>query len=153
MRWCAQMMIEKAEYPGELNERVMLPNRRSVRIRALHRGEDGPIYELDAHLSLRTRYDRFFLPRPALPESVIRQLACVDYRRQLALIAEYDGNSGREVVALASLAAIDERRAEVGLVVCDEWQQQGVGTALANKQPRGPLYGLSSPTRRDPPAL
>ena len=122
-----------ADYPSELDDDLTLPNRRRLHIRALRRGEEGPIRQLDAHLSVRTRYLRFFSPMPALPDSVMRLLTSVDYRRRLALVAEhFDGNGG-EVVGLGSFGAIDENSVEVALVVRDEWQQQGVGTALARR--------------------
>jgi RimJ/RimL family protein N-acetyltransferase len=124
---------ERAEYPSELDDSVTLPNRKRLRIRALRRGEEGVIRELDAHLSPRTRYLRFLSPLPALPDSVIRLLACVDYRRRLALVAEHDNGHGGEIVGLGSFGAIDDGSAEVALVVRDEWQQQRVGTELARR--------------------
>jgi RimJ/RimL family protein N-acetyltransferase len=120
-----------AEYPDELDDSFLLPNGRRLRVRALHRGEEGPIRELDAHLSLRTRYRRFFSPMPTLSDASIRALACVDYRRQVALVAEHDNGHGAEIIGLGSFAAIDDSRAEVAVVVRDEWQQQRVGTELA----------------------
>jgi RimJ/RimL family protein N-acetyltransferase len=124
---------ERAEYPSELDDFVTLPNRKRLRIRALRRGEEGAIRELDAHLSPRTRYLGFLSPLPALPDSVIRLLACVDYRRRLALLAEHDSGHGGEIVGLGSFGAIDDGSAEVALVVRDEWQQQRVGTELARR--------------------
>jgi RimJ/RimL family protein N-acetyltransferase len=123
---------EDAEYPSELDDNLILPNRRRLRIRALRPCEEEPIRELDAHLSPRTRYLRFFSPMPTLPDAVITLLACVDYRRRLALVAEYVGTS-TEVVALGSFGAIDDRSVEVALVVRDDWQRQRVGTELARR--------------------
>jgi len=45
-----------ADYPSELDDDLTLPNRRSLHIRALRQGEEDPIRQLDAHLSVRTRY-------------------------------------------------------------------------------------------------
>src|SRR5262249_10340274 len=122
-----------ADYPAELDECLILPNRRRLRIRALRRCEVGPIRELYGHLSPRTRYLRFFLTVPTLPDSVLRLLASVDYIERLALLAEHENEKGLEVVGLASFGAVDERSAEVGLVVRDEWQRQHVGTTLARR--------------------
>ena len=121
------------DYPSELDDSVTLPNRKQLRIRALRRGEEGAIRELDAHLTPRTRYLRFLPPFPAPPDSVINLLACVDYRRRLALVAEHDNGHGGEIVGLGSFGAIDDRSVEVALVVRDEWQQQHVGTELARR--------------------
>ena len=118
-------------YPGDLECRITLSNRRQLRIRPLRPDEDGPVRELDAHLSTRSRYLRFLSPMPALPESVVRLLATVDDRRQVSLVAESDAGDRHEVIALGSFGAIDHGTVELGLVVRDDWQHQGVGTALA----------------------
>jgi GNAT superfamily N-acetyltransferase len=68
---------------------------------------------------------------PRLPDYVVRMLACVDYRRQLALVAEHDNENGREIVGLASFGATDDGNVEVALVVRDDWQRQRLGTELA----------------------
>ena len=122
-----------AEYPDDLDECLTLPNQRQLRIRALVRCEEGGIRDLFARSSTRTRYLRFLSPFPTVPDSVIRLLACVDYRRRLALVAEYHHEREAEVVGLGSFAAIDDHNAEVALAVRDDWQRQHVGTALASR--------------------
>jgi len=104
-----------------------------VRIRPLRRCEEDPIRELYAHLSPRSRYLRFFSAMPVLPDAVVRQLACVDGRRSVALVAEARVGDRADVVGLASYGAIDERTVELGLVVRDEWQRQSIGTELATR--------------------
>jgi hypothetical protein len=108
-------MTHPAEYPSELEDHVRLPNHRLLHIRPLRTCDDGPIRELYSHLSPRTRYLRFLSPMPALPDSVLSLLTCVDYRRRLALLAELDIADGTEVVGLGSFGAIDDGTAEVGL--------------------------------------
>lgn len=117
------------EYPSELDDDLVLPGCRALHIRALRPCEEQPIRDLYARLSPRTRYLRFFSPVPSAPDALVRLLTSVDYRRQLALVAEHRG----EIVGLASFGAVDDGRAEVGLVVSDDWQRQGVGTALAGR--------------------
>mgnify|MGYP003694359547 CR=1 FL=1 len=124
-------MTTTAEYPGELECDVTLPDRRQLHIRPLRPDEEGPVRELDARLSMRTRYLRFLSPMPALPDSLLRLLVTVDYRCRLSLIAEVEASGRREVIALGSFGAIDSGTAEVGLVVSDAWQRQGIGTILA----------------------
>ena len=122
---------EHAEYPSDLDESLTLPDQRRIRIRALHHCEEAPIRELFTHLSPRTRYLRFLSPVSSLPDYIVRLLACVDYRRQLALVAEHVAAGSTEVVALGSFGAIDDTSAEVSLVVRDDWQGHHVGTELA----------------------
>jgi len=122
-----------AEYPTELVDYVTLPDQRRLRIRPLRRCEEGPIRDLFAHLSPASRYLRFFSPMPELPASVMRLLACVDYRRTLALVAEHENGATPEPIGLASYGALDDGTAEVALVVRDEWQHHHVGTELATR--------------------
>ena len=123
-----------AEYPTELVDYVTLPDQRRLRIRPLRRCEEGPIRDLYAHLSPASRYLRFFSPMPELPASVMRLLACVDYRRTLALVAEHENGATLEPIGLASYGALDDDgTAELALVVRDEWQHQHVGTELATR--------------------
>jgi RimJ/RimL family protein N-acetyltransferase len=122
-----------AEYPIELVDYVTLPDQRRLRIRPLRRCEEGPIRDLYAHLSPASRYLRFFSPMPELPASVMRMLACVDYQRTLALVAEHEDGATPEPIGLASYGALDDGTAELALVVRDEWQHQHVGTELATR--------------------
>jgi RimJ/RimL family protein N-acetyltransferase len=126
-----QTVTELSWYPTELEAHVTLTDQRRIRIRALHSHEEQPIRVLHARLSPRTRYLRFLSPIPTLPDALVRRLACVDYRRRLAVVAE-DEAAGAGVVALASFSAVDETTAEVAVVVQDDWQRQGVGTALVS---------------------
>src|SRR4030095_8502610 len=108
------LIIEPTGSPSGLDDGGALPNHRRVHIRALRRDEDAPIRELCVRLSPRTRYLRFF--SSTMPDSVIRQLARVDYRHQLALVAEHEIGNVREIVGLGSFGAVDATTVAVGLV-------------------------------------
>jgi RimJ/RimL family protein N-acetyltransferase len=114
-----------------LEDRIVLPDHRLLRIRPLRRCEDGVVREFYERLSPRTRYLRFFSPMPVLPDSVLCRLTFADDRRRLALAAEMITADGAEVVALGNFWAIDDTSVEVGLVVRDDWQRRGIGVALA----------------------
>ena len=122
---------EPTAYPSDLEDQIVLPNHRLLRIRPLRRCEEDTVRELYDHLSPRTRFLRFLSQMPRLPDYMVRMLACVDYRRQLALVAEHDNENGREIVGLASFGATDEGNVEVAIVVRDDWQRQRLGTELA----------------------
>ena len=107
-----------SSYPTELDAHVTLTDQRRVRIRALHSREERPIRVLHARLSPRTRYLRFLSPIPTLPDALVRRLACVDYRRRLAVVAvdQQDGTVG--VLALSGSDQAPQRRMdEIGHAV------------------------------------
>src|SRR5262249_6463752 len=106
----------------ELEGCVLLTDESQIRVRVLAPFEEWPIRELFERLSLHTRNQRFLSPLRVMPESLLRRLVSVDDRRQLAFVAEYDGRNGVETIGLGSFAAVDDERAEVGLVVRDDWQ-------------------------------
>ncbi len=116
----------------EVNK-ITLANGCHLRIRPLRNGEDGSVRELFARLSLPTRYLRFFQPVPVLSDSLLRLLADVDDPRRIALVAESGDVSGGDVVALGNVGPTDDGRGELGLVVADAWQRQGIGIALAER--------------------
>jgi acetyltransferase len=123
--------VENVSYPSQLEDRVLLPNRGALRIRPLRQRDVAAIGAFYRQLSPHTRYLRFSSAMPDPPDSLLRLITSVDDRRRLALLAESEIGGSAEVVALSECAALDDHTAEVGFVVQDEWQCQGLGTALA----------------------
>jgi acetyltransferase len=125
---------EVASYPRELEGRIRLRHDLELAVRPLQPSDGGWIRDLHRHLSPRTQYFRFFSVMPALPDPLVTLLTSVDYRRRLGLIVEARTESAAEPVALASYSATeDDRAVEVGVVVRDEWQARGIGSALARR--------------------
>src|ERR1700704_2165386 len=114
----------RSSYPTELDAHLTLTDQRRVWIRALHRREERPIRALHARLSPCTRYLRFLSPIPTLPDALVRRLACVDYRRRLAVVAGDEGAGWAGGGALGGFRGVDETTAEVAVVVQDDWQRQ-----------------------------
>jgi RimJ/RimL family protein N-acetyltransferase len=120
-------------YPAELEAWTTLPGGRRLHIRPLRNGEAETVRDLYAHLSDRTRYQRFLFVTRELPEPILRLLIGVDYHHRLALVAQEASEDGGAIVGLGSFASVDEESAELGLVVRDDWQRQRVGTELAHR--------------------
>ena len=78
-------------------------------------------------LGERSRRARFNGPKPCLSASELRQLASIDRTRH-ALVAYAKGDP--QPVAIARFVR-HGRSAEVAFAVADEYQQRGVGSALA----------------------
>jgi len=127
--------VDSVPDPSQPDNRLLLPNRNAVRIRPLRRCDEGLIDRFYRRLSPQTRYLRFWSPMPDPPDSLSRLITSVDDRRRLALIAAADVDRA-DVLALSEFAALDDHTAEIGLVVCDEWQRRGLGSALVMRMLR-----------------
>ena len=99
------------------------------------RSEDAPgLSALHARLSPESRYFRFFSARAELPPEEAQQLATVDYRTQMAIVALPVNQAEPSIIigvaryAVADLAKPDE--ADVAIVVEDRFQGRGLGTVL-----------------------
>jgi GNAT superfamily N-acetyltransferase len=101
---------------------------------------DGPA--LDAFFALcspQARYTRFFAPLHALPADYRAGALAGDPARHDALIAAPYGPHG-PLVGLASLVTVPGPvgsgrlgEAELGVLVADDWQRRGIGTALVDQ--------------------
>ncbi len=79
-------------------------------------------------LSLQSRYQRFFVPVNRLQERDLTYLTLIDHHDHEALLA-FDEDSGVGV-AVARYVRTSAAVAEPAIVVVDEWQRRGVGSAL-----------------------
>jgi acetyltransferase len=78
-------------------------------------------------LSERSRYHRFMQHLPELPPRMLARFTQLDYDRELALVALWEG----EFIGVGRYAPNpDGRSAEFALTVGDAWQGKGVGRAL-----------------------
>ena len=98
----------------------------ALRVRPLRHGEARTVMRLFERLSERSRRARFNGAKPCLSRSELRRLASIDRDRH-ALVAYADGDP--EPVAIARLVR-DGCSAEVAFAVADEYQRNGIGSAL-----------------------
>ena len=109
------------------DEKLDEPNAQ-LRIRLLRAGDDGPIRDIFAGMSAKSRYLRFHSPMPRLSPAMLQQLAATKPGHHVALVASV---GGRDVgIARWVRDIIDPQRADVGVSVVDKHQSHGVGRAL-----------------------
>jgi GNAT superfamily N-acetyltransferase len=117
--------VPAARSGGEATTADALPG---VRIRPLQ-ATDGPlILELGHHLSMQSRYQRFFSPIHRLSEPLLTHLVVLDHDDREALAADVEGH----IVGVARYdrSPDDPESAEVAIVVADDWQRHGLGRRL-----------------------
>lgn len=98
-------------------------------LRAVRARDIGAVQRFVAHLSLRSRTQRFFVPLRELPGELAHAIEGGDPRHRF-VVAESEG----ELVAVGQYAIESEpHRCEVALVVADHWQGQGLGARLLER--------------------
>jgi protein lysine acetyltransferase len=96
-------------------------------VRPLRRGDVQTVMCVFERLGEQSRRRRFNGPKPSLSPSELEQLALIDGTRH-ALVAYVEGDP--RPVAIARLVR-HGCSAEIAFAVADEYQQRGIGSALA----------------------
>ena len=102
--------------------------RAGVAIRQARTDDLPALRDFFAGLSAHTRYLRFF--GPVMPRAALLRTLCGDPDNVDALVAVRGGAVVGHAIAVDRTEAKDRRVTDIGLVVDDAWQGQGVGAAL-----------------------
>jgi ribosomal protein S18 acetylase RimI-like enzyme len=106
-----------------------LEHGRSLIVRPLRHGDVRTVVAVFARLGDESRRARFNGAKPCLSRADLRQLAAVDSTHH-ALVAYADGDP--QPVAIARLVR-DGCSAEIAFAVADDYQNRGIGSALASE--------------------
>jgi GNAT superfamily N-acetyltransferase len=109
------------------------PSHSSIQVRPIEPSDKAELAAAFGRLSPESRYRRFFSPRGALGERELRYLTEVDHQDHEALIA-VDPGSG-EGIGIARYVRLENRpdTAELGVVVSDDRQGEGIGSLLLQR--------------------
>ena len=95
---------------------------------------------MSALLSKRSLYKRFFAGTPALPSMYLAALAKVDHHDREALLALSEKPDEPEEVVVGIAEYIRDRampaRADLAVLVADDWQRRGIGRRLVTELAR-----------------
>lgn len=103
-----------------------------VLIRPVEPDDKQGLSEAFERLSEESRYRRFLTSQPRLTKTQLRYLTEVDHRDHEALVA-LGGDEMPAGVARYVRTEPDSDRAEVAVVVMDDWQRRGVATVLLER--------------------
>lgn len=116
-----------------MREPVTLRDGRKVTLRPIDRSDAGKLIDLHDHLSPESQYFRFFGPKPKLAPSEAEYLAHVDFHNRFAIVAEISEDNEKHVVGVGRFDINEPNVAESAIVVRDDYQGVGLGTALLTR--------------------
>lgn len=81
-------------------------------------------------LSEQSRYRRFMHGMREASDALIEQLLDLDYRQTMALVAVVGEGALERIIGVARYCADNDTECEFAVVIADDWQCRGIGTAL-----------------------
>jgi len=126
---------EIQETPGKPEE-VTLHDGTAVTIRPIRPDDARHLQALFDRLSPESISFRFLGHPKELPDAQARQLAQVDYRTRMALVATREQGSEEHIIAVARYAVDPTSQPDVveaAIVVENEYQKRGLGTLLLTR--------------------
>ncbi len=122
------------EYPDHLEKTYRLRNGQEALLRPIKPDDEPLMKEMFYSFSEQTVYLRYHGSLKSMPHNKLQVFCNVDYETEMAVIATI-GPAGHEEVIGVGRYMTDAARtnAEFAFVVRDDWQRQGLGTALFDR--------------------
>jgi RimJ/RimL family protein N-acetyltransferase len=102
-----------------------------VRLRLTRPSDAVRVRDFLERLAPETRQRRFLSPMPRVPQTVVDHFTFYNPRERMVLAATLPVDGYERIVGLADMAVLDTGLAELGVVVDDARQGQGIGTLLS----------------------
>ena len=119
-------------YPKKFATEITLKNELPAFIRPIRPEDEPMIAELFKSFSEQTIVLRFFQRYPQLAHEQLVRYCQIDYDRELALVCVIEDGGHEKIIGDARLIKLaDMEKAEMAIMVSDQWQGMGVGIALS----------------------
>src|SRR5688500_17924102 len=119
-------MLEAAKYSAV----EVLRNGRRVEIRALRPDDRSDLVAAVGRTSSQSLYRRFFAVKHDFTEGEIAFFVNIDFITHVALVAVIEESGRPMIVGGGRYIVVQPGKAEVAFAVVDQYQGQGIGTAL-----------------------
>ncbi len=116
-----------------IRESVTLRDGRAVLLRPIDGKDADRLVDLHNSLSFDSQYFRFFGPKPRLTKAEASYLAKVDFAKRFAIVAEMKEERRKRLVGVGRFDVNEPGLAEAAIVVRDDYQGVGLGTALLQR--------------------
>ena len=108
----------------------VLRDKRRVEIRALRPDDRAELLAAVGRTSDQSLYRRFFAVKGSFTEPEIAFFLNIDFINHVALVAVIEDLGGLKIIGGGRYIVVQPGRAEAAFVVVDQYQGQGIGSAL-----------------------
>ncbi|MFK7931924.1 MAG: N-acetyltransferase family protein [Saprospiraceae bacterium] len=120
-------------YPIQFITPIQLADGTLIQLRPIH-PDDGrqalPFREKLSEESIRSRFLGYI---PSFSQKLVKQLTIIDYKNEMAIVAETVAPAKREVIAVARVVREkDTDTAEFAIIIVDEWHGRGLGGRMTD---------------------
>ncbi len=117
--------------PQELRTSLLLDDGTQINFRPIHPTDEPRIRDLFYSVSQQAMYYRYMSHMKRIPQRQTQDFAYINRRNDIALVGTVPEAHGDEIIAIGRYY-LDPRtnRAEIALLVRDEWQKRGIGSFL-----------------------
>jgi GNAT superfamily N-acetyltransferase len=123
-------MLRAMADPSRFSASEQLRNGAQILIRALRPGDRQGLLHAAARASDQSLYRRFFGVRRAFSDAEVTAFVDVDFSTQVALVAVSQEAGREDIVGGARYIVVRPGIAEIAFLVIDEFQRQGLASAL-----------------------
>jgi len=129
-----ELPIQVPVYPEHVEEWTALKDESHVFMRPVKLTDEPLLREMFYQLSPESIHSRFFRMIAAMPHKELQEFLRIDYASDMGIVALTDRSEHARVTAVAHYRK-DPRSsfADANFLVCDEWQNKGIGTRLIRK--------------------
>ncbi len=122
-------------YPVELEERLHLPDGRTLLLRPILPEDETALHDLVSRLSTYDLRLRFFQPIRELPHDMAARLTQIDYAYDMTFVAVGPGQPGKApLYGMVNMNAdVDRDKAEYGLLVDSNYRDAELGSLLVRR--------------------
>lgn len=124
--------LRKMPYPSKYVRNLTLRGGTEVLIRPIKPDDVDSEREFIQGLSEESSFYRFFAVQREMPPEVIEAFCNIDYEKQMALVAETRRGQRKFFAGVGRIVESTQNRAELAVVVGDEFQGKGLGAQLTS---------------------